>query len=170
MAGTAAGIAGGLVVALAATSGTYALWNDAQVISPGDVTSGNISLTINGVTAHPISGLDFTKLLPGRSVTTVTPLTVLNGGITPLSVTPGSVTFTDPSGTLASQLVVAVHQSATCTLTPAGTTATSFSSFVLQPSQSTTICVEVQLKSTAPANVQGNTAGFSVVLNAVQVP
>ena len=170
MAGASAGIAAGLVVALAATSGTYAMWNDARVIEPGDVTSGNVSLTINGVTSHPISGLDLTKLLPGRSVITPTPLTVHNAGTTPLSVTPGSINFTDPSGTLASQLVVAVRQVATCTVTPTGTAPVSFTSFTLQPNQTTTVCVEVHLKTTAPANVQGNSAGFSVVLNAAQVP
>ncbi len=169
MAGTAAGIGVSVVVALAATGGTYALWNDNKVIAPGQVNSGTVSLTINGVTNYAISGLDVTKLLPGRSVITSTPLTVRNAGVTPLSVTPGSIGFTDPSGTLASQLVVAVRQATSCSLTPVGSTPASFSSIVLTPNQTTTVCVEVQLKPTAPANVQGNTANFSVALNAVQV-
>lgn len=169
MAGTSAGIAVGVVIALAATSGTYAMWNDNEVIAPGQVASGNAALTIDGVDSYSITGLDFTKLLPGRSVITATPLTVRNAGATPLSVTPGMITFTDPSGTLASQLVVAVQQAAGCTLTPTGTTPTSFSNFVLTPGQTTTVCVEVQLKPTAPADVQGNTANFSLVLDALQV-
>jgi alternate signal-mediated exported protein len=169
MAGTSVGIAVGVVIALAATSGTYAMWNDTKVIAPGEVTSGHVSLTINDVTSYAITGLDVTKLLPGRSVITTTPLIVRNAGVTPLRVTPGTVSFTDPSGTLASQLVVAVHQSATCTLTPTGTTPTSFTNFVLTPGQTATVCVEVQLKPAAPANVQGNTANFSLVLDALQV-
>jgi alternate signal-mediated exported protein len=169
MVGTSAGIAAGVVIALAATSGTYALWNDNEVIAPGELTSGHVALTINDVGDYGITGLDLTELLPGRSVITTTPLTVRNEGSTPLRVTPGSVSFTDPSGTLASQLVVAVHEAATCILTPTGTTPTSFPNFVLTPGQTTTVCVEVQLKPTAPADVQGNTASFSLVLDALQV-
>ena len=168
MIATAALAAGAIAVGLVGTGTTYALWNDTQVV-PGQLDSGTASLTIDDVTSYPISGLDLTKLLPGRSVGTSTPLTVKNTGVVPLTVTPGPVNIGDPSGTLASQLIVAIHQTASCTLTPVGTTATSFSSFALQPNQTATICVEVQLKPTAPANVQGNTATFSVLLNGVQV-
>jgi len=168
MIATAALAAGAIAVGLVGTGATYALWNDTQVV-PGAVDSGTASLTINDVASYPIAGLNFTGLLPGRSVATPTPLTVKNTGAVPLTVTPGSVNIGDPSGTLASQLVVAIHQTASCTLTPVGTTATSFTSFVVQPNQTTTVCVEVQLKPTAPANVQGNSATFSVLLNGVQV-
>lgn len=168
MVATSAITAGAIAIGLLGTGGTYALWSDHRVVA-GHVASGTAGLTINNVATHPISGLDFTKLLPGSSVGTSAPLTVKNTGAVPLTVTPGSATFGDPSGTLASQLVVAIHQAATCSLTPVGTPATSSAPFVLQPNATTTICVEVQLKSTAPANVQGNTATFSIPLNGVQV-
>jgi len=166
--GAAAGAVGGAVfLALLATGGTYALMNDGKQVTGATITAGSATVTINNVTSYAIAGLDTTKLLPGRSVVTATPLTVKNTGTVPLSITPGTVTFADPLSPLASQLVVAVRQAASCTLT-AGTPV-SFTSFTLAPQQTTTICVEVQLKSTAPTAVQGVSLGFTAPLSAVQV-
>lgn len=165
----AAGMIGGAVVlAIGATGGTFALLSDRTDVPAAVIESGAVGLTVNDVTSYAIAGLDTTKLLPGRSVGTATPLTLKNTGVTSLSVTVGTVSIANP--TLASQLNVAIHHSASCTLTPVGTTATSFSSpIVLAPDATTTICVEVQLKSTAPATVRGTTTSFSVPLDARQV-
>jgi len=65
--------------------------------------------------------------------------------------------------------VVAVRHIATCTPTPFGSTPVSFTSFTLQPGATTEVCVEVQLKSTAPANVQGLALGFTAPLDGIQV-
>jgi hypothetical protein len=167
----AAGMIGGAVVlAIGATGGTFALLSDRTDVPAATIESGAVGLTINDVTSYAISGLDVTALLPGRSVGTATPLTLKNTGVTPLSITAGTTVITDASGTLASELIVAVHHTASCTLTPVGTTAASFSTpIVLAPNATATVCVEVQLKSTAPATVRGRTAGFSIPLNAVQV-
>lgn len=165
----AAATGGAVLVAVLAAGGTYALWDGTRQVDAGTVTSGNTGLTINDVTSYGISGLDTTALLPGRSTITATPLTVKNTGTTPLAVTPGTVTFANPSSPLASQLVVAVRQAATCTATPVGSTATSFTSLTLQPQASTTICVEVQLKAAAPASVQGLSLGFTAPLVGTQV-
>lgn len=168
--GVATATAGAAVlVAVVAAGGTYALWNESKSLDPGTITSGHTGLTINDLTSYPIVGLDTTALYPGYSVITASPLTVKNTGTTPLHVTPGTVTFSNPSSALASQLVVAIRQTATCTATPVGSTATSFTSFDLQPGATTTICVEVQLKSNAPASVQGITLGFTAQLVGTQV-
>lgn len=165
----AAATAGAVLLAVAAAGGTYALWDGSRQVSPGSITAGNTGLTINGVTSYAITGLDVSALYPGHSVITGTPLTVQNTGTTPLHVTPGTVTFSNPSSPLASQLVVAVREAATCTLTPVASTPPQFTSFDLQPGATTTICVEVQLAATAPASVQGITLGFTAELVGTQV-
>ena len=168
--GAAAGAAAAaVIIAVGAAGGTYALWDGSARMDPGTISTGNTGLTINGVTSYPVVGLDTTSLYPGYSTITATPLTVKNTGTTRLSVTPGIVTFSDSSSALASQLVVAVRNIATCTPTPFGSTPVSFTSFTLQPGQTTKVCVEVQLKSGAPSNVQGLSLGFTAPLNGIQV-
>ena len=168
--GAAAGAAAAaVIIAVGAAGGTYALWDGSARMAPGTISTGNTGLTVNGVTSFPIVGLDTTSLYPGYSTITATPLTVKNTGTTPLAVTPGTVTFSDSGSALASQLVVAVRNVATCTPTPFGSTPVSFTSFTLQPGQTTQVCVEVQLKSGAPANVQGLPLGFTAPLNGIQV-
>ena len=169
MAGAAAAAAAGAIIAVVAAGGTYALWDASAQMDAATISTGNTGLTINGVTSYPVVGLDTTSLYPGYSTITATPLTVKNTGTTPLAVTPGTVTFSDPGSALASQLVVAVRNIATCTPTPFGSTPASFTSFTLQPGQTTKVCVEVQLKSGASANVQGLALGFTAPLNGIQV-
>jgi len=168
--GVAAATTGAAVLlAVAAAGGTYALWNTASSATPGSITTGSTGLTINDSTNYAITGLDLTGLYPGRSVITAAPLTVKNTGTTPLSVSAGTVTFTDPSGALAPQLVVAIRQASSCAPTAFGSTPTSLSAVTLQPGTTTTVCVEVQLKSTAPASVQGLSVGFTIPLVGTQV-
>jgi alternate signal-mediated exported protein len=157
-----------IAASLLSAGGTFALWNSNRTIQSSQVTGGTAGLTINNVTSYAIAGLDTTKLLPGRSVITASPLTLKNTGTTTLSITPGTVTHTNPA--LASELVVAITQAATCTLTPSGSTPASFTTpIVLAAGATTTICVEVQLKATAPASVQNQTSTFTAPLTAVQV-
>ena len=167
--GAAGATAAAVIVALAAAGGTYALWQDSSDMGAGTINTGNTGLTINDVTSYPIAGLDIAGLYPGYSTITLTPLTVKNTGDIQLLVTPGTVTFSDPGSALASQLVVAVRHTATCTPTAFGSTPVPFTSFTLQPEQTTLICVEVQLKSTAPANVQGLSLGFTAPITGLQV-
>ena len=171
--GAAGATAAAVVLAVAAAGGTYALWNDTEVLDAGTITSGNTGLTINDVTSYAIVGLDTGALYPGYSTITPAPLTVKNTGTTPLSVTPGTVTFSDPASPLATQLVVAVTTvlptDLTCTPTPFGSVPVSFVSFTLQPGATRKICVEVQLTSTAPPSVQGLSLGFTAPLNGIQV-
>ena len=167
--GAAGATAAAVIVAVMAAGGTYALWNASAELNAGTINTGNTGLTINDVTSYAIVGLDTSALYPGYSTITPTPLTVKNTGTTPLAVTPGTVTFSDPASALATQLVVAVRHIDTCTPTPFGSTPVSFTSFTLQPGATTEVCVEVQLKSSAPASVQGLALGFTAPLNGIQV-
>ncbi len=124
MAGTSAGIAAGVVVALVATGGTYAMWNDARGRRPRRGHLGQRrahhqrrhELPDHGARLHA-SSCRVAPSSPRRRSPSATPAS--RRSRSPRA----SVSFTDPSGTLASQLVVAVRQAATCTLTPVGTTA-----------------------------------------------
>jgi hypothetical protein len=157
-----------VTVALVATGGTYALWNTKATVNASSVTSGSTAITINALPSFPIPQLDATSLLPGRSVVSA-PLDVKNTGTTPVSITLGAVMFTSPANALSSSLTVYVRQSATCEATAFGTTPQSFTTpIVLAAGASTTVCVETRLSASAPTTVQGQTAAFSVQLDAVQ--
>jgi hypothetical protein len=169
--GATSGIfAAAIVCSIAAAGGTFALFNSQATLGAGAVTGGTTGLTINDVADYAITGLDTTKLLPGRSVITATPLTVKNTGNTPLNVTQGAATFSNPSSTLASNLVVVVRQASTCTLTPVGTTPTGMTTPVrLNVGATMTVCVEVQLLASAPSTVSGALTDFTVPLDGIQV-
>jgi len=162
-------------VALVATGGTYALWNTKASVSASTVTAGTTDFTINDVKNYTIAGLDTTKMLPGRSVITATPLVLKNTGTSLISITPGTVVFSAPSAstdssTLASNLTVYVKDASTCVVTPFGTTPTSFTTPIkLSAGQTRSVCVEVRLSSNPPATVQGKTATFTLNLEGVQV-
>ncbi len=160
-------VCGGVVIAVLATGGTYALLNAKTPVSAGTVQAGTAGLTVNGAASYAIPGLDTTTLYAGRSVITPTPLVLKNTGTTPLAVTQGSVTFTTPGSALAPWLTVALEHSTTCT--PSDGTPTPFATFTLAAGASASICVEVQLSAAAPSAVQGLSLGFTAPISAVQV-
>ena len=170
-----------VVLAVIATGGTYALWNSKTAVNASTVTSGTTDFTINDVKNYTISGLDMTKMLPGRSVTTATPLVLKNTGYTPISITPGTIAFAAPSAstdseTFASNLTVVVKEAVvangttSCVVTPFGSTPASYTTPIkLTSGQTRSICVEVRLSDNAPSSVQGKTATFTLNLEGVQV-
>jgi len=157
-----------IFIALVATGGSYAMWNTKTTVNASSVASGSTAITINSVANYAIPDLAAGTLLPGRSVVSA-PLAVKNTGSTAVSVTVGATTFADPSSAIASSLTVYVRQAATCEVTPAGTTPQSFATPIVLASGATTqVCVEVRMSDAAPATVQGQSANFSVQLDAVQ--
>jgi len=157
-----------IVIGLVATGGTYALWNTKATVNASSVSSGSTAITINSLPSYPIPQLDTGSLLPGRSVVSA-PLDLKNTGTTPVSITLGAVTYSSPANALSSSLAVYVRQSATCEATAFGTTPQSFTTpIVLAAGANTKVCVEVRLPSSAPTTVQGQSATFSVQLDAVQ--
>ena len=178
---TAAMFGGAVLLAITATGGTYAMWNSKTAVNASSVSAGATDFTINDVKNYTISGLDMTKMLPGRSVITWTPLVLKNTGTTPISITPGAVTWAAPSSstdssTFASSLTVVVKEAVvangttSCVVTPYGTAPASFTTPIkLTAGQTRPVCVEVRLSDNASSSVQGKTATFTLNLEGVQV-
>jgi len=166
---TAGLFAAAVLLALGATGGSYALWND-NVETPGaKISTGSIGLTIEGQNTYNVSGLTITQLLPDRSVVTPTTLALANTGTVPLSVTLGATQFSNTSTALSNSLVVAVRQQSACATTPDGQDLVSLTApIVLAVGQTVPICVEIGLREDAPASIQGEYATFSIPLVAVQ--
>lgn len=173
---TTAGIFGtAITIALAATAGSYALWNDKTKVNVPSITAGSTGLTINGLTDAPVT-MTPGDLYPGRSVVSTVPLTVKNTGTTSLSITATAPIFTNPTSELARNLVVALRPSATCAPGLPGTAPAALPAsmgpapLVLAPGAQSQLCLEVYLNTAAPASVKGATAAFAVQLNGAQVP
>jgi hypothetical protein len=155
--------------ALAATGTTYALWNDNVAPLGSTVSTGSTGLTVENVGAYAIPGLSTTKLYPGTSVFTMTPLTLKNTGTTPLAITPAAATFTSSTNGMSGYLAVAVRPDTACGASAVGVTPVSVGIPRIEVGQSIQVCVEVRLSATAPASVQGGSATFSLQLDALQV-
>jgi predicted ribosomally synthesized peptide with SipW-like signal peptide len=158
-----------IAAALAATGGTYALWNDNAVPAGSGITTGNTGLTVENVTDYTIPGLSTAQLYPGTSVITPTPLVLKNTGYTALQVTPAIATYTSSTNGMSGYLAVALKPATSCTASAVGVTPTSVAIPRIEPGQSIQVCVEVRLSASAPASVQGGSATFALVLNALQV-
>ena len=155
--------------AIAATSGTYALWNDGVAPAGSTIATGNTGLTVQNVTDYTIPGFALTQLYPGTSVITPTPLVLKNTGLTPLAVTPASAVFTSSTNGMSGYVAVAVRPGTTCTASAVGVTPTSVAIPRIEVGQSILICVEARLSATAPVSVQGGSATFTLQLDALQV-
>ena len=155
--------------ALAATGGTYAIWNDNVVPAGSAIATGNTALTVENVTDYTIPGLNTAQLYPGTSVFTPTPLVIKNTGYTPLQVTPAIATYTSSTNGMSGYLAVALKPATSCAASPVGVTPVSVVIPRIDPGQSIQVCVEVRLSATAPASVQGGSATFALILDALQV-
>lgn len=162
---------GGLAIAIAAATGTYALWNTAAPVQGATINAGTIGLTINGQTNFAVD-LTGTTLLPGRSVVQATPLQFVNTGHTPINVTASSIVFTPASAAVQPHLQISLRPAvaATCTVTPEATPLpASIAPISFTVGQTRPMCLEVRLVSTAPSTVQGLTAAFTINLAVTQV-
>ena len=168
---TAGLFAAAIVIAIAASGSTYALWNDTEAASAASISSGSTGLTINGVTDYTVGGLTATTLLPGRSVVSPVPLLIENTGTTPLLMSVTGISYPNTASTaLGQHLTIVLRQGTTCNTSPDGSAAAVMTGPVnFAVGQTISFCMEVWLKPTAPASVQGATADFVVNLNAAQV-
>ncbi|MCU1545679.1 MAG: SipW-cognate class signal peptide [Homoserinimonas sp.] len=158
-----------VVLALAATGSTYALFSDQATSAGATISTGNVQLTVNGDTDHTISQLSLARMLPGRSVVTRDSLTMSNTGTTPLNVTLAETTFTDPAAPLAPHITAALRPGTACTVAPDGQPPVTMTApTLLVPGQSVSLCLEVALSASAPVSVQGSSATFTVNLSATQ--
>jgi hypothetical protein len=158
-----------IAAALAATGGTYALWNDNVAPAGSSVATGSTGLTVQNVSAYTIPGMTLTELYPGTSVFTPTPLVLKNTGTTPLTITPATAIFTSSTNDMSSWLAVAIKPATSCSASGVGVTPVSVGIPRIEVGQSIEVCVEVRLSASAPVSVQGGSATFDLQLNAVQV-
>lgn len=165
-------IVAAIVIGVAGSGSTYALWNGSKPIGATTLSAGSTGLTVNGVTTYTVPGLNNTQILPGLSAVSPQVLTIFNAGSTPLSVTVGTPTFADPSSLLAQNgnLVVSLFQSANCAQSVDGSSATAWTApLVLAAGGSVTACLQMTLSANAPSTVQGLSATFTLPLIATQV-
>ena len=170
---SATGVIGaGVIIAVAAAGGTYAIWNDEVAAHGATVTTGDIGLTVNNLPSFTVD-LSGTALLPGRTVVQAAPIQLKNTGITPLRVTSTGVAVVSESTPLMTSLRVSLRPatSATCTVTSGGTSAltAAIAPVDFTVGQTRLVCLEVGLLDTAPPSVQGASAAITINLNAAQV-
>ncbi|MEX2511162.1 MAG: TasA family protein [Homoserinimonas sp.] len=161
---------GGILVAVFAAGGSYALWNGAAEIPDVAVTSGTIGLAVEAVPALNIDGL-----VPGSSVHTA--FTASNNGDADLSVVMSGTEIAGQTNGLASYLIMTLANVPTpgdCTKDVAGASGpvigfTSTASPVLiDAGAGTEYCLVVTLDPLAPDTVQGSTATFTLRFDGTQ--
>lgn len=167
---TVAVFGGGILLAVTAAGGTYAIWNSSAPAQGATLASGTTGLTINNLTSVSVN-LTGTTLLPGRSVVQAAPLQFKNTGVTPLRVTSPSTVFTPASAALQPYLQISLRPAvaATCTVTPEASALPASNPVNFAVGQTVPMCLEVRLLSTAPASVQDASASFTINLTAAQV-
>jgi len=159
-----------LLASLAATGGSYALWNGAASAQPSSVTSGSSGLVIT----QQVS-LDAGSLLPGQGV--VGAFTAKNTGTVALDVAI-STRGTSSNSAFPGELSLRLGSVASTSACVHGATNYSGrpgqvhtpSGFVrVQPGASTVVCTEVVLDQDAPQSVQGSTAQLAFDVTGTQV-
>jgi alternate signal-mediated exported protein len=162
LASTAAVLAG-ILIAVAGTSGSFALWNQTAPISDASVTSGTLGLTIkygSGAAGSTVAipTANWSKMLPGDFVNQQ--VTLISTGNVPANLTAklGSTTpfqIRMASGTCPGTL-----------LGPAALTTTATSLGTLAAGASQNYCVQVSLPASAASGVSGTSSAFTITIGA----
>jgi hypothetical protein len=159
-----------LVASLAATGGSYALWNGTASAVAAPVTSGT-----SGLVVTQQSALDVQALLPGQGV--LGTFTAKNTGTVALDVAI-SVRGTSSNAAFPGELSVRLGSVSSTGACVAGATtwsgrpgqlATTNAFARVQPGASSVTCVQVVLDADAPQTVQGATAQLTFTLVGTQV-
>ncbi len=174
--GATALVAVGTVVALASTSGTYALWGQSAAIPDQTITVGGMELAITagtqpapqGQAGVAIPAATWATLLPGDVIGT--PITLTNWGAAPASVSARLDAGTAGNGDVAVRLAPGGCPADT----PAGTVLTAAPSAPVGPALgvagSAQYCLQVALSPTTPAVRQGTqiVPAFTVTVTGAQ--
>lgn len=180
-------LAGTVVLVVVATTGTTrALWHEEASIKPGTVTTGNLELLAEGQPeTYLFDALSQANLAPGD--VSSAPLTITNGGSTDLvyqleAVTTGSTNATTPATAdidLASALTLSVTDDAICdgtephsgvkTLYQGPLSTAAFAGSRLAPSSSEELCVTVGLPDTAPIAASTGAVSATFIFRGDQV-
>ncbi|RIJ59913.1 hypothetical protein [Clavibacter phaseoli] len=159
-----------VVASLAATGGSYALWNGSASAQPAGVSSGT-----SGLVVTQQSALDSSRLLPGQGA--IGTFTAKNTGTVPLDVAV-SARGTSSNSAFLGELSVRIGPVASTSACVSGATTwsgrpgqlTTTSGFVrIQPGASAVVCSEVVLDQDAPQSVQGSTGQLTFALTGTQV-
>lgn len=160
---SAAAVLAGILIAVAGTAGSYALWNQAAPIADTTVTSGSLGLTIKhgsgaaGSSATLPTG-NWTNLLPGDFADQQ--VTLANTGNATGTLTARLGTATPYQIRLASGPCPGTQLTATPLSTTAGAVGT------IAGGASQTMCVQVALPITAASNVSGTSSSFTLTIEA----
>lgn len=170
-----AGTTVALVIALAATGGTYATWNKSQALSSATLKAGTASLTLTTISALPSAGL-----YPGQS--SYGSYSVTNTGDTALTLTVASLTAPPTQNAYSQAIAIGVATATTSANCLAGTVSSPWwtgtfaaqvpggvSAVAVPKGGSVVLCLRVSLPGSAANGMQGMTAsGFGVTVGGVQ--
>lgn len=147
-------IAGASIVAVIATGGTYAMWNDSASLNGGTIQSGSLSLTVNDVASYALSGAAWSKLLPGDVVSQE--VTVKNTGTVP-----GTVSA-QTSGSFDPLLVHVKKGSCSGTIGGMSSTVSPTDLGVFAAGEASVVCLQVTMPTDAANTAQGTSQTFTV--------
>jgi hypothetical protein len=162
---SAGAIFAGILIAVAGTTGSYALWNSAAPIADASITSGTLGITVKygsgaaGSTAA-IPTAAWSSLLPGDFVGQE--ITVANTGNIAATMT-ASLAATVPY-----EIRVAAGACPATLLTSPALTTSALNYGTMPAGTSTVACVQVLLPTTAAAGVQGTSSPFTITINGTQ--
>ena len=152
--GTAGAVASAVVIAVAISGGSYALWVDADSASAGAVSTGSAKLSIT----QNVSSALWSNMLAGESVRQQ--FTVTNTGTVPLTLAGSAVT-----GTTNVQVRLATGTCPGTALPGTSATVTPTALGTLASGATRTVCLEVRLQAGAPI---GTSSSVSVTIAGTQ--
>jgi alternate signal-mediated exported protein len=161
---SAAAVLAGVLIAVAGTSGSFALWNQAAPIADASVTSGSLALTIKygsgaaGSTAA-IPSANWSKMLPGDFVNQQVTLTSTGSVSANLTASIGS-----PTSPFQVRMASGTCPSTLLATTALATTASSLGTLAAGASQ--TYCVQVTLPASAASGAAGASNAFTITIGA----
>lgn len=158
----ASALGGATLLGITALGGTYALWKDSSPMSAGTITSGSLTLKVDGESALTLPSAGWHNMLPGDRITRQ--LTVSTAGAVSTTVT---VASTSSSGS--HQVRVRNGACPAVALTGAALGSTPVTLGTWTANQSSTVCLEVTLPASTPSAAQGTTTPIALSFRAEQI-
>jgi hypothetical protein len=160
---SAGAVLAGVLIAVAGTTGSFALWNHAAPIADASVTSGSLGLTVKygsgaaGSTAA-IPTASWSSMLPGDYVGQQ--ITVASTGSVAGSLT-ARLSATTPY-----QIRIAAGSCPSTLMSTAALTTTASALGTIAAGASQNYCVQVALPASAAASVSGTSSPFTITIGA----
>jgi hypothetical protein len=160
---SAGAVLAGVLIAVAGTTGSFALWNQAAPIADASVASGSLGLTVKygsgaaGSTAA-IPTASWSSMLPGDYVGQQ--ITVASTGTVA-----GTLTAT-LSATTPYQIRIAAGSCPSTLMSTAALTTTASALGTIAAGASQNYCVQVALPASAASSVSGTSSPFTITIGA----